>query len=312
MMNKYEIEILILLKNAFDEIAGVHTFQCDNENQRHAYYLTELDDNLYKPMSWETRNEYERGNGKELNNKMRALRSSAALTYNLFWNRIAKFKDQKERNNQIKEFRRIGEGVYVVEFEKKYRTLKTTEANLDAFLYSRETHEAVACEIKMLEWILNSNKSKELSKSYLCKEKYIDENAGEIFSDIASKFIKNAEKKITENFDAFQMFKHTSACYAACFDKNSPKINKLTLVNCVWTLSTPKKLGEKNREEYLENEKQMLAEFKFFKQIIEPVKALFNKKGVDFDIVLYTLNDFIALLEKDENELKYLKRYTQL
>ena len=206
-----------------------------------------------------------------------------------------------------------------MEFEKQYHTLKPSEskfpANIDAFLYCDETSEAIACEIKMLEWICG--KPGHLSSSYLKPNKYIDDAAAQIFVSIARNLIKD-ENNIDSGkyscrmsqYDAFQMFKHAVACYTACTLEEPRTITKLTLVNCTWTLNNPSLLEEKHRDKYLKEERCDMEEFIDFKQQMQPLILLFSAKGVDFDICFYRFNDFLELIEKSAEELNYLRRYT--
>lgn len=300
-MNKYSKALLSLLKEQFINIVGNKSFQTKSETR--SYYLEKFNDNLYKPMDKSAEEAYVKRGGNEIySGKMNALRSSSALTYNLLWNQIANFKGNSER---------IGKGSYKVEFEKQFAPLKPSAsnrpANLDAFLYCKETQEAVACEMKMMEWILN--KPATLKRKYLEFSNYaVDEKSSKIFVDIANKLLL---QNITK-YDAFQMFKHTVACYTACASKKTEKISKLTLVNCVWTLSTPEKLEPKYRNRYIEEEKCELKEFEVFRQIMRPVIKLFEDIGVDFDIRFYTFNEFLSLLDKSNDEKQYLRRYTLL
>lgn len=322
-MDKYYKNILTLLKTAFKKVVGDCTYQCEDEKYTRAYYLKELNDNFYKPMSNKSRGNYEQGSGNELKKNMYALRSSAALTYNLFGNGAAIFKDQKERDDQKEQFKRIREGVYSVEFEKQYPTLTSSDkpANLDAFLYQKDTCEAIAIEMKMLEWVLD--KPSKLSQSYLCKNNYFDPDVTSgAFIQAANSLInrsiplhKDGYSCRLEKYDAFQMFKHTVACYRACFDKEAePRIiKKLTLVNCIWTPPESITLdSKKHQTKYCKNKSTIKEEFKRFYNSMEEVKSLFKRidKDFEFDIILCSFNDFLALLEKDKEELDYLRRYT--
>ena len=316
-LDGYTRALLSLLKKSFEEVVGKREFQ--NGSEARSYYLKKLDDNLYRPMDNVAIDSYGRGTGNEIaSGKMNALRSSSALTYNLFWNRTAKIAKPQDSHNHI------GDGVYSVEFEKQYPTLSPSvaglPANLDAFLYCEDTREAIACEMKMMEWIFN--KPGNLKNKYLIPENYINEEAGEVFVAIAKELILKNDYDDADilqseypcrmtRYDAFQMFKHTVACYSACAYKEQRKIEKLTLVNCAWTLSDPQRLEPKYRERYLREEECELYEFDDFKQIMQPAKTLFADLGVDFDIQFYALNDFLALLDKDAEELDYLRRYTQ-
>ena len=318
-MDKYTCDnIMRLLKLSYQDVVGVHPFQ--NGSEARSYYLENLNDNLYRPMDAIAHAAYSRGSGNEIDSgKMCALRSSSALTYNLFWNRIASFSRSDDAAS------RIGAGDYSVEFEKQYHTLKPSlsriPANIDAFLYYAEKSEAIACEMKMLEWICN--KPGRLSRKYLESKNYIDNAAGQIFASIAQKLIKDAKNYNPDinhqeypcpmtRYDTFQMFKHAVACYTACTLEDTRKITKLTLVNCVWTLSNPILLEEKHREKYLKGERCEIEEFDDFRQQMQPAISLFSSKGVDFDICFCRFNDFLELMEKSVEELNYLRRYTLL
>ena len=312
-MDSYSRELMNVLKNVYENVCGEHAYQIGSEAR--TYYLEYLNDNLYRPMDENAVKAYGEGSGNEIaSGKMNSLRSSSALTYNLFWNHIAKFSDISTR---------IGKGDYSVEFEKQYHTLKTSvsglPANLDAFLYCEDTCEAVACEMKMMEWIFN--KPGTLRSKYLNPENYINRNAGNIFVAIAKELvlyndyddsdtIPNESVCKMTRYDAFQMFKHAVACYSACVQEETRKIKKLTLVNCAWTMSLPQILQPKYCERYVREEADELREFDEFKHIMEPTKKLFADIGVDFDICFYKFNDFLSLLIKDHDEKHYLRRYT--
>ena len=129
-MDKYTKAILTILKDKYTEINGEKLFQMKDGARE--FYLENLEDNLYRPMDANAMKAYGEGTGNEIaSGKMNALRSSSALTYNLFWDQIAEVKVGADNT--------IGSGVYKVEFEKQYHTLKPSvsrfPANLDAFLY---------------------------------------------------------------------------------------------------------------------------------------------------------------------------------
>lgn len=300
-MNKTQTqkEIMILLKDNFEKVVGKKKpFQCGSEARN--YYLCNLKDNLIEPMSDKTLLEYGHGKGNEIfSGKMNALRSSSALTYNIFGNHPVKI-DKKVEKSQI------GEGLYEVEFEKQFPTLKPSvskmPANLDAFLINKEKEEAIAVEMKMLEWVFNE--PKKLKDAYLKAENYCcKEEDGEKFVEVARKLIDADKKGLFNRYDAFQMFKHAVACYNACCSGKITGIKKLTLLNCVWTL--PDKYQEKNDKEK--------AEFEVFYNIVNKdiaeLFAGFNPK-IKFAIEFVTVKDFISRLEKTPKELNYLKRYT--
>lgn len=97
--------------------------------------------------------EYGGASGGELKDtrtpaKMKSIRSSSAMTYNLLGNHQIELIGRSER---------LSKGLYKVEYEKQLYTLRDNPqpANLDAYLYCEETSEAIFCEMKMMEWILN-------------------------------------------------------------------------------------------------------------------------------------------------------------
>ena len=311
-MDKYTKAILTILKDQYIKVMGEKSFQ-KAEGAR-AFYLENLDDNLYRPMDANARTAYGEGSGNEIESgKMNALRSSSAMTYNLFWDQIAEVN--KGPGNLI------GDGVYKVEFEKQYSTLKTSKAkaNLDAFLYCKHTEEAVACEMKMTEWIFN--KPGTLKAEYLNPKNYIDGEAGRVFSAIAKELIlyndyedpemeKAEYPGICSRYDAFQMFKHTAACYTACMKEEPRKIRKLTLVNCAWTITRKDLLEAELQKRYNDEEDIELHEFDRFIKIMEPVKELFASRGVQFEIWFYPFAEFLQIFDKMDEERYYLRRYT--
>lgn len=275
------------------------------------YWLENYKDNLIHPMDALVEEAYERGAGKEISSgKIGALKSSSALTYNLFWKQNAKITSGKYN---------IGEGLYTVAFEKQYKTLRTSNfpAHLDAFLYSAETKEAVACEMKMTEWLFNA--PGKLRVSYLDANNYADAYAGEVFADTAKKLIGSPvykDGKVIEyssnfqGYDAFQMFKHAVALYRMCMEKELD-VRKLTLLNCAWTLSSPDVIRDADaRGKYASAWNTEIHEFDRFTTQMRPIKELFRSElGIDFEIEMCTFRELLGMLEKDPEELAYLERY---
>lgn len=321
-MDKYTKEILDLLKTSYKRVAGIRPYQTESEAR--AYYLKDLNDNFYQPMNDETAAAYGRGSGNEIaSGKMNALRSSSAMTYNLLGNGPVEIIAPASSFSKETAVPRIGAGQYRVEFEKQYPTLKLSAsnrpANLDAFLYCEETKEAVACEMKMTEWIFN--KPGQLKNKYLDPANYMNEEAGKTFVEIAEELILWNDYDAGEEtcdvypcrmtrYDAFQMFKHTIALYNACSQSEHEKIRKLTLANCVWMLPDPRALSTKHCQRYQDEETAEHKEFQIFKEIMNPANRLFSDIDVDFGIEFYTFNEFLSMLKKEAAELAYLKRYT--
>lgn len=325
-MDKYTKDILNLLKASYEKVAGIRPYQTESEAR--AYYLKNLNDNFYQPMSEETAVAYGSGSGNEIaSGKMNALRSSSAMTYNLLGNGpVDIFRPTCSSSNSTSaKHMHIGEGCYRLEYEKQLPTLKASAsnrpANLDAFLYCEKTNEAVACEMKMTEWIFN--KPGQLKNKYLDPSNYMNEEAGKIFTKIAEELILwndyDAGESLSEaypcrmsRYDAFQMFKHTIALFNACSQNEHERIKRLTLVNCVWMLPNPGTLSDKHCKRYRCEENTEHKEFREFKEAMSPANRLFSDIGVDFEIEFYSFNEFLSILKKDANEKAYLKRYALL
>ena len=281
----------------------------DNE-----HYLYSLNDNLITPMGKKAYCSYCNGSGNELESKMRALRSSSAMTYNLFNNHpFITLKSYPQKS--------IASGKYTVEFEKQLFTLdesKTTmPANLDTFLTCGDT--VIACEMKMMEWFSTNNSV--LKSAYITEDCYDSVSQGDVFEafrDFAAHLIdKNGQiavddatqeyKTYFNRYDCFQMFKHILACYNYCAKHKN--IKKLTLVNCVWEIKTPDAI-----EDLPDRYKSILAEehkeFDLFKNLSCKMKPIFDAIGVEFNveyIPYYEFAENVVVLSDEEKE--YLKRY---
>ena len=273
-----------------------------NTSKTREYYLKNQNDNFFLPMSAGVEGFYKKGSGNELSSgKMNALHSSSVMTYNLFWDLIA----------EINQGKGLGGGVYQVELEKQYRPLKNSPrpSNLDAFLYNKHTHEAIACEMKMTEWLGSNSK---LREAYINPENY--HANGDVFVSVANKLTAGKDWKENKNgykearvhfdrYDAAQMFKHAAACYAACLngckEKDPRPIKTLTLLNCVWTIPDLNKAWEEEEKE-----------FNQFKQEMQPIIDLFKKSGITFVIKFLSFSEFLKMLKKTDEELRYLRRYT--
>lgn len=311
-MSNYEKEIMDHLKNTYTQKFGSQPFKTDKGLS--SYWLANYEQNLIHPMDANAKHAYGEGAGNEITTgKIGALKSSSALTYNLFWDQIAEISAQKLDA-------RIGEGVYKVELEKKLRTLRSSSmpAHLDAFLYCKHTGEAVAVEMKMTEWLFNS--PGKLRASYLNPKNYFKADFGKQMVPLAQELgeYESMQMDLKEypcrmkRYDAFQMFKHVCGCYTACLNRDPGEIRKLTLVNCIWTLPDPSVLSPASYAQYMQDLQEELAGFDQFRRTMEPIKAEFAKIRVDFDVRIFTFQEFLALQKKTPAELDYLRRYTHI
>lgn len=315
-MDSFSFEILSLLKKKFIG-SQAYQFQVDGNSRNlspRQFYLKNLNDNLFGCMNDSVKAQYQEGSGNELEDKMKAIRSSSAMTYNIFGN---------TGTISICGDKNLGKGKYTVEFEKKLHTLNSNSngrpANLDAFLYCDYKKEAIACEMKMTEWLFD--KPGKLRNAYLNPANYDDENAALVFIKAAKSLIDTQNSHTPgfptrekyagklHRYDAFQMFKHTLACYNEC-KRPSTSIKKLTLINCVWEIPCSLELTETTKEKYEMAVKEEHDQYQLFYSAMQPLKAVFQSINVDFDICYYSVMDFVNILEISKTHKEYLKRYT--
>ena len=318
-MDKIEYEVLKLLKQRFICLNNKNNddFQSTKEGEKYTalqFCLKDINDNLIEPMSTDVVNRYNTGDGNELESKMKSIRSSSAMTYNIFGNK---------KKVLLFGGLNISRGIYNVTFEEQISPLKSgRKANLDAFLVKDDGTEVVACEMKMMEWFAKNNG--ELSTSYFDEKKYRD--SGKAFIELAEKIkgnqVEHIEKKngtekkriayksSMKRYDCFQMFKHMLACYNYCMEHKN-NIRKLTLVNCVWELNDDSFIENDDvRNEYKEMINEEHKEFKLFKEYAEHLKKLFkDNAGTDFEVIYYSFADFSNMVDLSVKEREYLKRY---
>lgn len=245
---EFEKEILTIIKNKFDP---AHSFAyCSNDpNNKFSYYLKEMDKHLYEPMDDISKKAYDDGKGSELkgkNPKICALRSSSALTYNIFGN----YNSFEFENNKYYE--------KLFEF-KDLPTLinSNAPANMDVFL--KGDNKLIFFEMKMCEWLLNTS-SREISISYLKPENYSDSK----LADCAINCIKNMANTELYNYDALQMFKHTLGIYNYLQNKKNSTPKEVELINCIWSFKNDSGLSPKSKKRYedaVEDEKKGFEKF---------------------------------------------------
>ena len=233
-MPEFEYWIQSTIKGVFSLLHPTKQFITGYEKgpniSGYQFYLSNYKDNIYKPMNLCALNSYAQGSGNELEDKMRSVRSSSAMTYNLFANDCAVINSLPPKKFSLPK------GTYTVEYEKQLPTLNlplAPKANLDAFLIKEdeESYTIIACEMKMCEWLTNHK--------YELKEAYISDKDNYFYPETADTFIKVGHQISTSEFensycttddgdtitdylfkpskfktyDAPQMFKHSLACY---------------------------------------------------------------------------------------------------
>ncbi len=297
-MNKYQYELLAQIKRRFIETNGILPFQTakigENESARQ-FYLKHLDDNLVRPMDAQHTKEYSQGSGSELDDKMKALRSSSAMTFNILGNLHCHIKDPDDL------FRSHS---YSIQYEYQIPTLKSgLPANLDVLL-SGESEDIVACEMKMLEWL--TSKPAKLKEKYLDPDNYIHLDTAPVFTNVAR--ILNTIEVLT-HYDFAQMFKHTLALYNASRSRKL-ETHRLTLMNCVWEPPTDYEFTDGAAEWIAKSIASEHMEFHAFSEIMNPIYDLFaNDRSMEFTIQYIPAANMIASLEYTKEENQKLKRY---
>lgn len=304
-MDKLTKEILDYLVKRYEEATGT-TMVCDTSmnSEQSDYYFKLLNDNLIEPMSACSKKQYKDGDGNELEEKMRAIRSSSALTYNLFGNNPAVINTEKLK---------FVPGTYKVTYEKQLKTIKRSprKANLDAFLESEDA--LIFFEMKMTEWLFN--KPGTISDNYLDKGHYIDENSHKAFQPLIKGITTGhttdykAHYSSLKQYDGVQMFKHLLGVYNYLIVEDQNKHKKVRLVNCVWELPDSNVLSEEAQKAYNKKSDLEKKEFDRFYQAAKPVIELLKSKGIDFDILLISVKDLIDSMDKTTQQRKFLERY---
>ena len=263
------------------------------------YTIKDKNSNFYIQMTSETESAYLHGNGYETDWKIKQIRSSSAMIYNLLGN-----SDVEIMDNPI-----LPKGNYKKEFEKQIYTLKKLKnpvlakrqkpANLDAWLHNENAE--IFVESKCLEWLEN-RKERELSSGYRKPYRYT-------YDDSSDMFISASKQISCQQYDSCQMFKHTLAIYNH-LRENNIRGKKIILANVVWELPKNESLPKEIQKRYDMQLELEHIEFAYFKKQVKDVIDLFPKDtGCSFDIVYISVKDFIGMIKYDDEKRKYLERY---
>ena len=262
------------------------------------YYLKELNNNLVEPMYDRVQHSYQAGAGHELEKDMRALHSSAAMTYNLFGNRPAYLYDGETCR------------AYTVTYEKQLTALNpAAKAHLDACLSRR--NELLLFEMKMTEWLSNSHDP--LPASYFSSEKkYPDWDLFVGLKMTRDLFHTEAGEKgyapRAKHLDTAQLFKHVYAIYNALFYTGElPLTERVKLCLCVWTISKPSFFDDPAQYNlYATAEKELREEFEAFRARLGDLIGMMEDRGVWFDVELLTVRELISRMHKNDQLKRYL------
>lgn len=293
-MNKLQLQIHEFLKSKYEKAAG-KTMVCQKNIllAKNKYYFENLNDNFFEPMSDETKAFFESAKGTGLD-KMRALRSSAAMIYNIFGNGPVSIKE-----NEI-----IGAGEYKLEYEKYLETLKDAEDFTVPGAFLEKDGELCFFDVKLFEpFYHKTNILKGLSADYGDMDSYIYTDSAYSFNESIDKLNLSDIKR----YDVCQMFKHTLGIYNYA-RKNELKGKKITLVNCIWTMNEDLK-DEKLNFQCKQIEEEEKSEFKKFEECMFNAKNAFSKLKVDFSVKLISIKELIDILNLSDERRNWLSRY---
>ena len=271
-------------------------------SEENPYYLQDMGDNLIEPMYERVRRSYQAGAGHELDKDMRALHSSAAMTYNLFGNGPAYLFDGEPYDTMRR--------AYTVTYEKQLTALNPiAKAHLDACLSRRG--ELILFEMKMTEWLANSHDP--LPASYLSSEKkYPDWDLFVGLKMTRDLFHTEAGEKgyapRAKHLDTAQLFKHVYAIYNALFYTGElPLTERVKLCLCVWTISKPSFFDDPAQYNlYVTAEKELREEFEAFRARLGDLIGMMEDRGVWFDVELLTVRELISRMHKNDQLKRYL------
>lgn len=290
-LDTFSYEILSLLKSGYLATVEKDDFEVHDIGSSFSarqFYVARLEDNLIRSMDVRHIEEYRRGSGSELDDKMRALRSSSAMTFNLLGNGPVNVLWSDSRES------------YEVSYEVQLPTRASgLPANLDAMLVNKD--HVIACEMKMLEWLLG--KPGVLKSAYRKRETYRDERTANAFLNLADTLFDQNGLPLLARYDAAQMFKHALALYNSCTEGRWPTQRRVDLVNVVHEMgeSALRQLSPLSRNHY---EDALAEEHRgaqhFVEAASETLAPLFETLGFAFTTVYAPVSDLISMLELDD------------
>lgn len=330
-MNSLEYEVLCRLRQGYLDTLGQDeqpTWQQKKTGKSASarqFYLAGFQDNLVRPMDPAALQEFGDGAGRELEDKMCALRSSSAMTFNILGNEEVTFSDSSMQTVPIPS------GRYRIQYEYKAPTLDIDErrpAHLDALLSPERGRTFIACEMKLMEWLMG--KPKMLRDKYLDPNNYpyceascderrsmasqMPSSTAAVFSQTALQLNRAAEEGVFLSYDFAQMFRHTLGLYRRLCAGTFAPCEEVVLLNCLWMPTeldangTDAVLSEKLHEAWGKAKEEF---GRFVGYMDDAVKLIERESGVGFSIHLCSHTDLISAIDwidrSDEREL--LKRY---
>ena len=325
-MNTFEYELLSMLREGYRNSLSLEEQETWQRKERgksespRQFYLACYQDNLIRTMEEIHRGpeEFGGGAGKELDDKMCAVRSSSAMAFNILGNLKVTIVDRKK-----KALHSLAPGEYRIQYEYKAPTLNIAgnPAHLDALLTPEDGDAFVACEMKLMEWL--TKKPPLLEEKYLDETSYFDfgDGAACAFASVARELNKAASAGQFSSFEFAQMFRHTVGLYNKLKKGEFGLCKKFMLLNCVWmpdidsavcqgtSLAMDGKTAVSLKHRWEEEER----EFALFEGYMARVADFFAKGEIvaDFSLQLCKHSDLIDAIDWTgrEGEREKLKRY---
>lgn len=285
------------------------------------YYFKDVNFNLVYDMSDHVYHSYNEGSGSELKKrivngrerppKMQALKSSSAMTFNIFGN-----GDDDGNITVLGNDCGLPTGKYQLDYEKKLLALNSrAPANIDACLASKNT--TLLFEMKMTEWF---GAPSLLSPSYLNENAHFsDEKFRQTMQALMRTYLtrtkeqdsKGRYKCNTNHFDAFQIMKHIFGIYNGIHQGKLPKVPVIKLIVGFWTVPDADffKGSKKLYYTYQDAERELRQEFHSFYDELKGINDLFKEQGICFELKLLTVKEIVKCLEKSRAEMDALRRY---
>jgi len=270
-----------------------------NCNFKKKYYLSVYNDNFFISMSNVHISQYDEGDGNELDCKIYATHSSAAMAFNLFGNDQCEFIPNIFNNTN-----------YFIKYEMKHDTLKKSKmpANFDVVLTSPDKSEMLFFEIKMTEWLYKYPICNNIVNAYFDDNRYYYPESFLTFCELFIKINKILNDKNKHcRFDLTQMGRNLLALYNYMKNINI-KPSSINYINCVWTINNPLVLKE-FANDYIEYYNIYQEEYRFFSKLLIPVFNLFEQLGINFKIECVTFNQLLNIMVNDDKKINYLNRY---
>lgn len=282
-----------LQKKIHDLLLQKYTQVSDYSVIKNKYSVPELEMNLFEPMADETKAAFIGSKDHKISSgKMNSLRSSSAMTFNLFGNGPVML----DSGSGSKEFK--------VTYEMHLDTLKDSNvpSNIDVVLESDD--EIIFFVMKLFEPFYHKTSFfRELSRSYENEERYFYPDSVYSFKETVEKLRTSGIKR----YDACQMFKHSLGIYNY-LRKNEISGKKVRLINCIWSINEPVPEKELQAQyELVRNEEER--GFQSFYDCMFNILNAFKKKGYDFSIELMKVKDLVPMIGCSEEKRNWLARY---